>query len=689
MIVATAGHIDHGKTALVKALTGIDADRLPEEKVRGITLDLGFAYAPAGGVLATPLGFVDVPGHERLVRTMVAGATGVACALLAVAADDGIMPQTREHVAILDLLGLDRGVVAITKCDRADPARVAAVAAETRQLIAGTSLGDAPVVPCSALTGVGIADLARALEAAAAATVPDPGARGFRLAVDRRFTVPGAGLVVTGAIHAGAVRVGDRLLVSPGGQEARVRAVRVRDGEAEGARAGDRCALNLTGPRLGREAVARGHWILDPALAGPTTRLDVSLRLLSGEPRPLRHRTPVQVHLGAAAVTGRVLLQPDTMLTPGDTTAAVIALDSALGALAGDRFVVRDVSATRTLGGGRVIDIDGPRRGAWSPERRGVLSALAEHDDRRALERLLTVASSGVDIAVFGRLRNVRRATLDGWLADLGAVSAQGTDRPTAFAAARIAALSARILAELDRIHRDEPDSPGSAADELAASLPATDRPALPAALEALLRSGGIGRRHRVFHRPGHIARLHPADAAVYVAVRTELEAAGLDQPRLALLAERLGKDPEALRAILEKVGRIGWLRRLSKNYFVLPAVLSALARIAEDVAAAHPEGLVTVGRFREAAGIGRNMTMPVLEFFDVSGFTVRLAEGRRIRTDWRMSPAAEAFMPAAQAVATAESGHGTPLSGVPEDPAGPGTPSLRSRVLPGPRSPA
>ncbi|TXM92150.1 selenocysteine-specific translation elongation factor [Methylobacterium sp. WL116] len=636
MIVATAGHIDHGKTALVKALTGIDADRLPEEKARGITLDLGFAYAPRDGRLRIPLGFVDVPGHERLVRTMVAGATGVACALLVVAADDGVMPQTREHAAILDLLGLDRGVVAVTKADRANPDRIATVTAEIHALLAGTGLAAAPVVACSALTGSGIADLARLLEVAAGSHAPAGAERGFRLAVDRRFTVSGAGLVVTGAVHAGTVRVGDRLLVSPGAREVRVRGLRVHDAVAESACAGERCALNLTGPRLSLDDVGRGTWVLSPALHGPTTRLDVSVRVLPHESRPLRHRTPVHLHLGAAAVTGRLLLPGAGSVEPGTSTHAVITLDREVGALAGDRFVLRDVSAARTLGGGCVIDVEGPRRGPWTPERRAVVAALDTADDGRALRGLLATSEPGIDLPRFARLRNLPVAKLEALVAEAGAVVAEDGPR-LAFRGERVAALAAGVLSELARTHMAQPDNPGLTRDEIASTVEAGDRPALPAALDGLVRTRQVLRRGPLLHLPGHTALLRPADAVIYDGVRALLEEAGLNQPRLTVLAGRLDRDPDDLRHLLDKAGRLGWLQRISKNYYALPEAVAELARIADAVARQHPEGLLTVGRFRETAGIGRNMTMPLLEFFDERGLTVRIAEGRRIRTDWRV----------------------------------------------------
>ena len=653
MIVATAGHIDHGKTALVRALTGIDADRLPEERARGITLDLGFAYARSG---TTSLGFVDVPGHERLVRTMVAGVTGVDHALLVVAADDGIMPQTREHLAILDLLELARGLVAITKCDRVDARRSAAVAADVRAMLAGTSLAGAPILPCSARTGEGIGDLARHLDGAAseaaACETGENGEAGFRLAVDRGFTLPGVGLVVTGAVHAGTVRVGDRLTLSPRGLEVRVRGVRAQNEAVEAGRVGERCALNVVAPRLSRADVHRGDWLVAPALHAPTTRLDVRLRLLPSEARALRHRTPVQVHLGAAAVTGRVLLGEGQALDPGDAAIAQVSLDAAIGALARDGFVLRDVSARRTLGGGRVIDPFGPRRGARTPARRAALAALEAPDAAEALAGLLAAygaqdriegraedeiggdakGAEGIDLDRFRLARNLGPEAEAALFARVGLVAVAGPTRRLGFAAQRLAALAEDLVVALDALHAEAPDNPGLSADELAASVPRALHPALRPALDGLVAEGRLARSGALFHRPGHVVRLAMADAALWAAVRAVLERAGLDQPRLTLLAEAVGRDPDDLRGLLDRLGRIGWVCRISRAYYLLPEAVAGLAAIARTVAGEHPEGLLTVGRFREAAGIGRNLTMPVLEHFDAIGLTVRIHEGRRVR---------------------------------------------------------
>jgi len=301
VIVATAGHVDHGKTLLIRALTGVDTDRLPEEKQRGMTIDLGFAYWRIGGGLT--IGFVDVPGHERFIRNMLCGVAGVDFALLVVAADDGVMPQTREHVAILDLLGMARGAVALTKIDRVAPDRVEGVAQEVRALLTPTALRAVPLFPVSAATGDGIAALSAHLQETAQRTPPRPAKGNFRLAIDRAFTIAGAGLVVTGAIFSGAVAVGDTVRVLGADRIARVRALHAQNREERAAQAGERCALNLSGADLTLEQLERGDWITGPDAPAPVKKFDARLRLLPSEARALAHWTPVHLHLGAADVS--------------------------------------------------------------------------------------------------------------------------------------------------------------------------------------------------------------------------------------------------------------------------------------------------------------------------------------------------------------------------------------------------
>jgi selenocysteine-specific elongation factor len=703
MIVVTAGHIDHGKTALVRALTGTDTDRLPEERARGITIELGFAFRGAG--TASALAFVDVPGHEALVRTMLAGATGGEFALLVVAADEGPRPQTVEHLAILDLLGVTRGVVALTKSDRVDDARFAAAEAEVAALLAGTGLEGAPVLACSSVTGAGIGALAAHLAAAAArieaerdAAADRPAGEGtrhppgeFRLAVDRAFTLPGVGLVVTGTAHAGEVRAGDRLVLSPAGLEARVRGVHAEGAAAAVGRAGQRCALNLAGPRLSREAAGRGGWALSPELHAPATRLDLHLVLSPGERLPPARGLRVHAHRGAARVPGRLTLlgareaaaPPDPpppelpppgrqgRVVPGRSGRAApgwlarLSLDVPVGALVGDRVVLRDVSARRTVGGGRVLDPFGPERGAARPERLAALEA-GDHADPAAALRGLLAVSGAVALDRFRLGRNLDATAEPALLAACDAVAlgreAGGHEAPgrharggragerdtdgrdasgpagdgggrVAVAGVAWRAALAAVPAVMAQRLAAAADSFGLTVEEVAAALPEPLRPLAAAALRALTAEGAVQRFGRLLRLPGHEARLSPEDEAAWEAVAAALRTAGLDPPRVALLAERLAMGEAELRPLLGTLTRLGRLRAISAQYFVLPEVLDGLA--ARAAAATGEAGLLTVGPFRAATGIARHATMPVLEFFDRVGFTRRVPEGRRVTQRW------------------------------------------------------
>src|SRR3989442_6503899 len=405
MLLGTGGHTGHGKTALNKAVTGMDADRLPEEKARGITIDLGYAFypLPQGAVL----GFIDVPGHERFVHNMLAGATGIDFVLLVVAADDGVMPQTREHLEIIDLLGVKGGAVALTKIDRVESARVASARAEMEALLRGTALAGSPVFALSSITGDGVPALRAHLEAMAASPPPAGAADGcFRLAVDRCFTLSGSGTVVTGTVFSGSVGVGDHLLVSPPGWEVRVRSIHAQNRAAERGAAGQRCALSLVG--VEKKDIARGDWVLEPAVHGPTARFDASLTLPPSAARALRHWTPVHVQLGAAGAMSRVSLLQATGIEPGGSGHAQIVLDRPIGALRGDRFILRDQSAQQTLAGGVVLDPFAPARKARTPARLAVLAALERPTMVDALQQLLNVDPAGVDLSWFARSFNLR-----------------------------------------------------------------------------------------------------------------------------------------------------------------------------------------------------------------------------------------------------------------------------------------
>jgi len=627
MIVATAGHVDHGKTTLIHALTGVETDRLPEEKARGLTIDLGFAYRalPDGSVM----GFIDVPGHERFVRNMVAGVAAIDLALIVVAADDGVMPQTREHVAVLDLLGMPRALVALTKADRADAARLAAVEAEIAVLLAPTAMAGAPVFAVTAPQGVGIPALQEALEAAAGAlTTTVTG--GFRLAVDRVFVLKGAGTVVTGTIHAGRVAIGDRLVVLPQGHQVRVRSIHAQDRANESAQQGQRAALNLAG--IDHEGVARGDWIAATGLLRPSQRLDVTLRVLASEDGPLKHWTPVHVHLGAGHVPGRVAVLEHGVLAPGTHGRVQLVLDQPLVAAYGDRIVLRDQSARRTIAGGHVVDPESPARGRAKAERLARLDAMDHGDPENALTALLERADDGVDPAWFARARNLPADAFDAILVLVPHVALGRGEQRLLLAPARWSALQEAVLAAVAADHAEHNDRLGPDAAVLARSgdLKA-GRALIDLALAALIADARLVRRGGVFHLPGHSVTLAAADRGLWDKARAALEQEEGTPPALYPLAETLGEAPSELERFFERMAAFGLIQKIERNRWLTPGQIAAFVEAAARTAATAGEEGFSAADFRDAAGIGRNLAIDLLEFFDRSGITQRRGNQRHM----------------------------------------------------------
>lgn len=622
MIVATAGHIDHGKTALIHALTGIDADRLPEEKKRGMTIDLGFAYWPAEAGLT--VGFVDVPGHEKFVRTMLAGVAGIDLALLVIAADDGPMPQTLEHLAILDLMDVPAGALIVTKADRVPPERLAAVEQEIRAATAGTVLQDAPLFVTSAQTGAGVAALkAWLLERARNLQRPAVSGR-FRLAVDRAFTLRGAGLVVTGMAVSGRVQVGDRLLLSPLGREVRVRALHAQNAESETGHERQRLALNLSG--VERDLVRRGDWVVAPAAHAPTARLDVRLHAVAGQGHALNDRQPVHVHLGAADVTGRLALLEGRRLEPGESGWGQLVLDQAVGALAGDRFVLRDQSARVTLGGGRVVDPFPPARGRRAPERLAVLQALDRPDRGEALAAALAAAPNGLDLAQFALAHNLTETETAALTGRVAARTAAGLS----FSPAHAAAWVARVTAALERWHRDYRDRAGAPPESLRRTLPVSaPRPAWAAALALALAEGAIKRVGPMVALIGHEATMAAADRVLWDAIEPLLLDGGLRPPRVREVAATLGEEPARVEAVLRRAANLALAAPVARNRYFPPRTIDALVAAARDLAQKAPDGRFTAQEYKDATGIGRNVAIEVLEYLDQIGATKRQGEAR------------------------------------------------------------
>ncbi len=631
MIVGVAGHVDHGKTALVRALTGVNTDRLKEEQARGISIDLGFAYLPAGD--GSTVGFVDVPGHEKFVRNMLAGATGVDAVLLVVAADDGVMPQTREHLAIVDLLGVSHGLVALTKIDLASPERVRAVEDDIRELLATTGLAAADILPVSTISGEGVEDIRAALLSAARTFEARSPQGRFRLAVDRCFNLTGIGAVVTGPVVSGVVRVGDAVVVSPGGLRARVRSIHAQNQPAERGLAGQRCALNLAGDGVTKSAISRGNVVLDPALHAPTGRIDATLRLLASESRPLAHWTPVRLHHGAAEIQARAALLGPAPIAPGGEGRIQLVLDQPIAAAVGDRFILRDTSGSRTIGGGRFLDLRAPHRRRSAPPRLEQLNALAIEGAGSALAALLGRWPHYVALTAFARDRALDDTQAQAALGDLAHASFAAGGETIAVSPATWARLAQTALAGLEVFHRAHPASPGLAAARLAPLLEPRLPPAIAAgALKALVDAGVLLSEGGALRTPEHRFGLDPRDQGLWTRIAPLLAGdARFRPPRASEIAPMLSAPEPDVRRVLKVLARRRDVVEVAPDHFFMRETVEEMARIAVDTASDQADGQFSAAQLRDRLNNGRKVAIQILEYFDRRGLTLRHGALRRI----------------------------------------------------------
>ena len=631
MIVGTAGHIDHGKTALVRALTGVDTDRLKEEKARGISIELGYAYLPLAG--DGVLGFIDVPGHERFVHTMLAGSAGIDFALLVVAADDGVMPQTREHVAILSLLAVRAGAVALTKVDRAPPERVAAVRAEVARLLAPTPLAAAPVfaVNSTAAGDCGIAALATHLRAAARERPSRRSGGRFRLAIDRAFTLAGHGTIVTGTAFAGRVEAGALLALAPAGIEVRVRAIHAQNRPAAIGEAGERCALNLAGIEAGR--ISRGDWLVDPRAAAGSTRVDARLTLLATEPAPLKTYAPLHVHFGATHATARALLLEGETLSPGDSTRVQLLFERTVCAFPGDHFIVRNAQASRTVGGGVLLDPRAPARGRRSSARRLWLDGLERTLTDGDVLPLLEASPWGMSLAALA-LATSEPIEPGSVPAGVRLVSA-GRDEAERFLILerQWQMRTAELLAALAAFHVAEPAEAGPADGRLRRiAAPAAPERLWQALVEELVAAGRLERLGAWLQLPEHAAALSARERAATERLVPLLAAGRFDPPWVRELATVSGEPETRVRQLLAALGRTGRAHQVVHDLYYDDAAVAALAEAFTTLAREH--GAVEAARFRDAVGVGRKRAIQILEFFDRVGYSRRVGAAHVPRRD-------------------------------------------------------
>jgi selenocysteine-specific elongation factor len=627
MIVGTAGHIDHGKTALVRALTGVDTDRLKEEKARGISIDLGFAYLPVDD---GAIGIIDVPGHERFIHNMLAGVAGIDFALLVVAANEGIKPQTEEHLQIIDLLGISRGLIALTKSDLVDDKRRALLSDKIAEQLRFTSLGDVPIVSVSSVTGEGIDVLRQLIVDAHASRPVSPREGRFRMAVDRCFTLAGTGTVVTGTVTEGQIAVGEQVVVSPSGIKAQVRSIHAQNSRTNIGGRGDRCALNLVGSHVSRDAIARGDVIVDPALHLPTDRIDVYLRVLGTERRPLSHWTPVKLHHGTTEVVARTVILADRPLAPTKDGFVQLVLDHPTAATAGERFVIRDISDQRTIGGGRFLDLRAPTRKRRSPQRIAQLHAHFETSPADALRSLLSLWPYYVPLMAFGRDRALSPSQMDALVHDLGSVVlAHGAER-LALSRERADRLATDVLGTLEEHHRSNAGLVGIGFENLRVRLePRLPAPVLNKFLQGLVSAKRVVIEGAWVRLASHVLHLTGPDERVWEEIAPLLS--GMERfrpPKVRDLCERLARTEYDIRRVLKTLAKIGRVQEISKDHFFARDAVVEILDMVIDLAS-NNSGRVTAADLRDRLDNGRRVAIELLEFFDRHGMTIRRGDFR------------------------------------------------------------
>ncbi len=624
MIIATAGHVDHGKTLLVHSLTGIETDRLEEEKDRGLTIDLGFAYID--DELGGRLGFIDVPGHIRFINNMLAGVGAIDYALLVIAADDGPMPQTLEHLAILDQLGITKGAVALTKIDRVGPSRVQMVQAQITDILTHTSLANATIFPLSSITGEGIEDLKTTL-CLSASEIESRAVNGhFRLAIDRCFTVKGSGLVVTGSVFSGEVRISDEIYLVPQAEAVRVRGIHTQNQPATHAQIGDRCAINLAGHNLNRDSISRGNWLTSNPHHEPTTRFDLQLKVLASENKPLRHWTPVHVHTAANHMTARIATLQAPAIAPNKAGLVQIVLDKPINVCIGDRVIVRDQGALRTIAGGVIVSPYSPKRGRGKPTRIEYLQKSINLDGQRALEVMLDYAALGLGIKVCVNALNMKQSEVRACAEELD-VEFLGE---TIITTRHLEELQEKLLTRFDEWHKDNPQAKGLSSNQAAKFLPVRCS-FVDTLIERLVSEEKLVKTGNTLQRPGFSSQLSEKVLALWKKVEPVLSNNQTKPPVMHDLAKELSIPPRDLEKSLNECVQTGLLVRPVKNRYFVPAAMQELRMLLFDAAAGAD---FTVKQYRDVSGIGRNLCIEILEYFDRQRITQRLGDRRKILID-------------------------------------------------------
>ena len=633
MIIATAGHVDHGKTSLVRNLTGVDTDRLAEEKRRGLSINLGFAFRQVDQ--QTRLGFIDVPGHARFINTMIAGISGIDLALLVVAADDGIMPQTREHLDILRLLGIGEILPVLSRIDRVDSAQLQAVTAELQAMFSDDTQ---QAFEISNTSGAGIAGLQAYLDDRARAHCPRPATGNFRLPIDRAFVIKGAGLIVTGTAASGQVVPNEALELLPQGIALRLRSLRVQDSEADSGQVGQRCALNVSGP-LQQAQIRRGDVLATAGAKLPVTkRFDAQLTLLDSAPFALKHLSPVKVYLGSGRHAARAFLLDQASgqkLEPGRKAWVQFILETPLTCCRGDRFLLRDDSETVTLGGGVILDPLAPRSKKSNPRRLAFLAAMGRDTPGEALSLLInsrepSAGAQAVDLDAFRSSWNLRQEEYEDLLKELNLKcfsfekSTYGLSEDAWLEASR------NILILLDGWQRDHPIQQGIKPALLQGlTQPGNSKGLVRAILSEQLHLGTLKLTRGLLHRAAHRPVQDSAAQKRWQAIASLLEKRGLNLPLVSEIMASTGLEKAAVLKTLDQAVRGGEAHKLNDHRYSLAAPLRQCADIALTMVADNED--ITVVSYKKRIDSGRKLAIEILEYFDSIRFTRRNGDNRII----------------------------------------------------------
>jgi selenocysteine-specific elongation factor len=628
LILGTAGHIDHGKTSLVKALTGIDTDRLKEEKARGITIELGFAHLELPGNIC--FGIVDVPGHERFVRTMVAGVGGMDMVMLVIAADEGIMPQTREHLEICQLLGVKNGLVVLTKSDLVDNDWLGLVVEEVRDYLSGSFLADAPIIPVSSRTGNGLQELQTEL-AQLATTVQEKRPDGpYRLPVDRVFTVTGFGTVVTGTLLSGELKVGDEVELLPSGIDCKIRGIQAHGAKADRGLAGQRLAVNLQGVDISK--VVRGDVVVPKGQYHPTRAVDVRLNYLSSAPQRLKHRATLRLHSATYEVPAQVIIIDGDAVNPGESAYVQLRLARNVLLLPGDPFVLRTYSPQATLGGGVILDPAPPRRRRRTETAIELLKAIETGSDEDKIRQLIaSTLMSGLALDELVNRTGMSPRKIDAALAPLlssGEVL-QVVREPRIFLGREaFDQLKAILVKELQAFLRDHAIKEGISKEELKSRLPRRSDPRFFGPLLTALEKEGKAISDRdIVRLPGRKAETSGQQMELQSEILKVMEQSGNEPPTIKELCDLLKRGEKEILEHLNLLAREGRLVKIKSDVFYASAPLNAIREML--IACLKEQGEVSPSSFRDLTGLSRKFMIPLLEYFDQEKLTIRVGDKR------------------------------------------------------------